>query len=171
MNEAEVMVTWAVSENSGEYNFVVEHSNDNQSFERIAVVSDPHHLAGGLRHYQYMDVSPKKGWNYYRVVAVEPSGREVQSDVAEVVVYAASELMHLYPNPVVDHVTLEIFDSLNDEVLLQVVNINGTVLQNVNVPANTPRQELDFSNLPSGTYFIKVKYGRIDVKVLKVLKP
>ena len=171
VNEAEVMVTWAVSENSGEYNFVVEHSNDNQSFERIAVVSDPHHLAGGLRHYQYMDVSPKKGWNYYRVVAVEPSGREVQSDVAEVVVYAASELMHLYPNPVVDHVTLEIFDSLNDEVLLQVVNINGTVLQNVNVPANTPRQELDFSNLPSGTYFIKVKYGRIDVKVLKVLKP
>ncbi len=171
VNEEEVMVTWAVGENSGEYDFIVEHSNDNQTFDRIAVVSDPHHLAGGLRHYQYMDVSPKKGWNYYRVVAVEPSGREVQSDVAEVVVYAQSELMHLYPNPVVDYVTLEIFDSLNDEVLLQVMNINGTVLQNVNVPANTPRQELDFSNLPSGTYFIKVKYGRIDVKVLKVLKP
>lgn len=171
VNNEAVNINWNLPEDGLDYTFAVEHSKDGELFAPIAEVHAPAYAAGGLRHYTYMDDAPKKGYNYYRIRTVDAIGREAQSNVASVVLYAGSELMHFFPNPVQDQLTVEIFDAMNDEVTLQVVNINGTILQTVQVPRNADRQQLDFSNLPAGTYFIKVRYGRIDVKVLKVLKP
>ncbi|MBK7869176.1 MAG: T9SS type A sorting domain-containing protein [Saprospiraceae bacterium] len=171
VNNQAVIINWEVAQDGIDYEFEVEHSKDNLHFERLALVTTPHHLEGDMRHYEYMDESPKKGWNYYRVITRDYSGSPLISDIASVALYADSKLVHLYPNPVTDHLTLEILDAMNDDVQLQVINTSGIVMQTVNVPKDTQRQELDFSRMPSGTYFIKVRYGKIDVKVLKVLKP
>ncbi len=170
INNEEVMVNWSVPEDGENYQFLIEHSNDGNTFHSIGQVMTPKQTAGGMRAYEYLDTAPKRGWNYYRVMAVDRTGRKVFSEVEELIMYANSELMHLYPNPVRDVLTLEIFETLNDDVQLQVVNTSGIVLQTVKAPSNVKRQELDFSNYPAGTYFIKVRYGKIDVKVLKVLK-
>ncbi|MDX1941740.1 MAG: SdrD B-like domain-containing protein, partial [Saprospiraceae bacterium] len=171
INNQDVIINWAVAQDGIDYEFEVERSKDNVHFEQIATVNTPHHLVSNMRHYEYMDESPKKGWNYYRVITKDFSGSPLLSDIASVALYADSKLVHLYPNPVTDHLTLEILDAMNDDVQLQIVNTNGIVMQTVDVPKDVQRQELDFSRMPSGTYFIKVRYGKIDVKVLKVLKP
>lgn len=170
INNEEVQLKWAIREDGENYQFIIEHSNDGTSFQSIGQVLTPLRTNAGMRQYEYMDEVPKRGWNYYRVMAVDRTGKQAYSEVEEVVLYANSELMHLYPNPVSDHLVVEFFDTLNDEVLMQVVNTSGIILQTVKSPANVKRQEIDFSNLPAGTYFIKVRYGKIDVKVLKVLK-
>lgn len=170
INNEEVQVDWAVREDGENYQFIIEHSNDGEHFQAIGEVQTPMRTNAGMRQYEFMDVSPKRGWNYYRVLVVDHTGGQTYSDVEELVLYAESELMHVYPNPVNDHLVVEIFDTLNDEVQMQVVNTSGVILRTVKAPANVKRQEIDFSNLPAGTYFIKVRYGKIDVKVLKVLK-
>ncbi len=171
VTEEAIMINWRVPQDGQNYVFDVQRSKDGAIFESIARVATPHLIADGIRHYEYMDATPKKGYNYYRVQALDNSGKTTTSDIAEVVLYADSKLMHFYPNPVTDQLTIEIFDSMNDDVQLQVINPSGVVMQTVLVPKDAERQDLDFSALPSGTYFIKVRYGRIDVKVLKVLKP
>lgn len=171
VSNQEILVAWAVPEDGLQYEFDVQHSNDGQAFETIARVNTPHHTTGSVRFYEYMDETPRIGWNYYRVRAVDNTNREAVSDVAQVALFGDSKLMHFYPNPVTDQLTIEILDSLNDDIQMQVVNANGTLMQTIDVPKDADRQDLDFSRLPSGTYFIKVRYGKIDVKVLKVLKP
>ncbi len=170
VNNEEVQVDWAVREDGENYQFIVEHSNDGEHFQSIGEVQTPTRTNAGMRQYEFMDHSPKRGWNYYRVLVVDHNGERTYSEVEDLVLYAESELMHVYPNPVNDHLVVEIFDTLNDEVQMQVVNTSGVIVRTVKAPANVKRQEIDFSNLPAGTYFIKVRYGKIDVKVLKVLK-
>ncbi|MFN7117923.1 MAG: SdrD B-like domain-containing protein [Saprospiraceae bacterium] len=170
IDNEEVMVNWTVPEDGENYQFLIEHSNNGETFQSIGQVLFPTNVNAGMRSYEYLDPAPKRGWNYYRVMAVDRTGKKTYSEVEELVLYADSELMHLYPNPVRDILTLEIFETLNDDVQLQVVNTSGVVLQTVKAPADVKRQELDFSDYPAGTYFIKVRYGKIDVKVLKVLK-
>lgn len=165
-----VMVNWKLNDDGEDYQFSIEHSNDGVEFKAIGEVSTPFRTYAGVLEYEFMDLTPKRGWNYYRVVARDHSGRKIDSNVAELVMYANSELMHVYPNPTRDKVIVEIFETLNDEVQLQVVNTSGMVLQTVKAPSDVKRRELDFSSYPAGTYFIKVRYGKIDVKVLKILK-
>lgn len=171
VSQQEVLVKWSVANDGQDYEFAIDHSADGNTFQEIDRVNTPKRLENNMRHYEYMDTHPKTGRNYYRVRVIEGTNQETTSDVAQAILFANSELMHFYPNPVTDHLTIEIFDSLNDDIQMQVINANGTTMQTINVPRNAERQDLDFSNLPSGTYFIKVRYGRVDVKVLKVLKP
>lgn len=170
VSESEVLVKWSVPEDGQYYYFSVEHSADGENFNEIGRVGSPMRVVDDIRYYEYMDKEPKTGLNYYRVKAVDNDQRETVSEVAEAIIYADSKLMHFYPNPVNDRMTLEIFESFNDDVQLQLINTSGIVVQTVEVPEGVERQEIDFSNLPAGTYFIKVRYGRVDVKVLKVLK-
>ncbi len=170
VSESEVLVKWSVPEDGQYYAFSVEHSADGEDFQEIARVGSPIRVEDRIRYYEYMDKTPKTGRNYYRVKAVDNDQRETISDIAEAIIYADSRLMHFYPNPVNDRMTLEIFDSFNDDVQLQVINTSGIILQTIQVPKGADRQEIDFSGLSSGTYFVRVRYGKVDVKVLKILK-
>lgn len=170
VSESEVLVKWSVPEDGQYYFFSVEHSADGENFNEIARVGSPVRVEDRIRYYEYMDKEPKTGRNYYRVRAVDNDQRETVSEVADAIIYADSKLMHFYPNPVSDRMTLEIFESFNDDVQLQVINTSGITVQTIEVPEGADRQEIDFSNLPAGTYFVKVRYGKVDVKVLKVLK-
>jgi hypothetical protein len=170
IDNEKAQVEWAVQEDGEIYQFVIEHSDNGKDFYQIGQVMTPMRTNGDMRQYEYMDVVPKRGWNYYRVMAVDRSGMQIYSEVEELVLYASSELVHLYPNPVNDMLVVEFFNTLNDEIQMQVINTRGITMQTVNAPANVKRQEINFSSLPAGTYFIKVRYGTIDVKVLKVVK-
>jgi hypothetical protein len=170
LNNEAVQINWAVPEDEANYQFRIEHSADSLAFEPIGEISTPLRTVAGQHTYQFTHHSPKRGWNYYRVLATDRTGRRTYSDTEELVMYGNSELMHLYPNPVTDRLTIEIFETLSDEVQLQLVNPSGIILQTLEAPADVKRQEVDFGNLPAGTYFIKVRYGKIDVKVLKVMK-
>lgn len=172
LNAKDVMVKWSVKDDGQNYQYVVEHSPEGTEFEQIGQVLTPKRVSSGFKYYEHVAPAPKRGWNYYRVLVhhLDQADRKTYSEIESLVMYAESELMHYYPNPVTNRLTVEIFDSLNGEVELQVVSPTGVVLQTVTTPKDATRQELDFSNLPTGPYFVKVKYGNIDVKVLKVLK-
>lgn len=170
LNDVDVKVQWKVKDDGQNYQFVVEHSSEGTDFQQIGQVLTPTKVSAGFKYYEEVSPAPKRGWNYYRVMVVDQQGKKSYSEIESLVMYANSELMHYYPNPVTNRLTVEIFDSLNGEVEFQVVSPTGIVLQTIMAPKDATRQDLDFSDLPTGPYFVKVKYGNIDVKVLKVLK-
>lgn len=169
-DEDQVMVTWETQVLGDDYSFEVEHSIDGDQFEKIGLVEEPELAIGGMEFYQYLDINPKLGRNYYRVKVVAPTGDYIYSDIAEAVILSDSKLMMVYPNPMVDELVLELFDTFNEEVTLTLVAANGVLLSKQKLPADTKRKVLDVADLPAGVYFLQVTYGKTDIKTLRLMK-
>ena len=69
--------------------------------------------------------------------------------------------LRTYPNPVIDKLIIE---SLDLDQLYEIIDVNCKVLINGYITANP--YELDFTNLPSGVYFLRVEH-RHTHKVIK----
>jgi hypothetical protein len=72
----------------------------------------------------------------------------------------------LYPNPARSKIIIEIPVYLQGSIL-SMYNISGKIMLSERVYSN--RTELDVSNLPTGTYFIKMVVGK-RVKIMKVIR-
>lgn len=169
-DEEAVMVTWETQYLGDEFSFDVEQSSDGENFTKIGNVTEPELSIGGMEFYQYLDVNPKIGRNYYRVKVVAPTGDYTYSEVEEAVIIGDSKLMLVYPNPMEDQLVLEIFDSFNEDISLTLVAANGVLIRKENLPADTKRKVIDVVELPAGVYFLQVTYGKTDIKTLKLLK-
>lgn len=165
-----VSVHWAVPELTDMVHYIVERSSDGVVFSAIADVTDPVSTSGMMNHFEYIDVAPKLGRTYYRVRAVRSSGEPIYSDIKSAVIYGDSELALYYPNPVDDELTIELFETFNEEVHVELTNAQGAMLYRAKAPANAERVMINFAEYPSGAYFVRLKYGKTDVKTLKILK-
>jgi len=80
------------------------------------------------------------------------------------------EGVSIFPNPVSDELTVSI-ENIEDKGNISVFNITGQLIESVMLSANTSnfRETIDFSNLPSGVYTVKVQIGN-QVATEKVVK-
>jgi len=69
--------------------------------------------------------------------------------------------LKLYPNPVENYATLEFELSGTSNVLIQVYDMQGRVIRDLNLGNRSGqlKERLDFSDLPAGTYFIRMNAG------------
>lgn len=74
-----------------------------------------------------------------------------------------------YPNPTIDKLSLEISQYNNENLLFQVLDLQGKLL---NIGQITSKQILiEFSNLPSATYFVNVlNEENKNIKSFKIIK-
>jgi hypothetical protein len=171
-NEAErgVMVSWEMTTYSPDYVYEVQYSRDGENFDQIGVAI-PDHVIGAVQYFEYYTNAPKFGHNYYRVNVVNSdTGDTMLSDVAQVAFVETSNLATVYPNPVTDELIVEIFNTYNEEVMIQLITATGMVIRSINVEEGVEAETVDFQTLPSGTYFLRLRYGKSDVKTIKVLK-
>jgi len=66
--------------------------------------------------------------------------------------------LRIFPNPVTALLNIEI-PTNNKSCLIEVIDINGKLLIQSNIPANNATITLDVSNLSSGAYLLKMKSG------------
>jgi hypothetical protein len=144
-----VVLNWkTASEQNNEY-FTVERSTDARNFEEIETIEG----AGTTsipQYYQSIDERPYRGVNYYRLKQTDFDGTTSWSEIQSVTFGEASNRsVRVFPNPgaAVFHIdskyeafTVKLFNQLGQQVLLA---------QNA--------RNLDVSQLPMGTYFMKVE--------------
>jgi len=166
-----VALEWALEEAATNgLNFVVEHSADGETFRSIGQVNAAARIVSGMAFYEFMDHEPKNGLNWYRLYITDQNGNSRHSQVAEAVIIVDSKLVYLYPNPVSNELTLELFETFNENVQIEVISSNGVVLQTRSAGPQDRRIVIDFADYPAGAYFLRMRYGKADVKVIKVLK-
>lgn len=167
----DVMLSWEMTAYAPDYEYEVEYSRDGDSFEKIGDVTEEDLEEGGVLYFSYSTIAPKSGHNYYRVNVINPdTGEEFLSQVARVTFTEVSNLATVYPNPVTNELTVELFDTYNEDVTIQLISSTGMMLRNIEVEQNTDAYIMNFQDLPAGTYFLRLKYGKSDVKTIKVLK-
>lgn len=166
----EVRLEWKVLNDGIDYTFDVEQSADGVTYNKIAEVKDPNLIKGGYKEYLYTDVVPKLGRNFYRVQMRTNSGLSSMSNEIELMLFEPGTRVMIYPNPVQDKLMVEFADQQSEPIQIELISTEGAVLRTMTWDANTVQKDMDFTNLPSGLYFVKIKIGSESTEVIKVLK-
>lgn len=105
--EESIRLTWTAYDQENTRQFVVEKSADGITFTSVATLL-PVTNGGSRVDYQWLDLHPFRGNNYYRLKEVLISGHTAYSKIVSITFEARTQNIVLYPNPVV-----------NDKVQLQ----------------------------------------------------
>jgi hypothetical protein len=145
---------WETATELNSKNFEVEHSSDGIRFGRIGLVAAAGNAAN-KQHYQFLHPTALAGNNYYRLKMVDKDGRFAYSDIVVVRHEKASTELTVFPNPVVQQLTI-VADNLQ-ATDIQLFDLTGRQVQ-VPIKQLAPnRFELDCSHLPNGVWLVKAK--------------
>jgi hypothetical protein len=84
-----------------------------------------------------------------------------------------SNNIKIYPNPLVDTATLEIYTTqANTKLLIVITNIQGRIAykNELVLGQNNIKEKINISNLSKGTYAVTVYFGDQEKQTIKVMK-
>jgi len=91
-----VSIRWQTFEENSTRSFTIERSTDSRSWTSIGKMNPG---AASSNHYQFSDLSPRNGINYYRVCAVDSEGIRTYSEILTAQYNSAANNIEISPNP------------------------------------------------------------------------
>lgn len=120
-----VQVDWSNLTETDVAEYSVERSANGRDFTSIATQLPTSNL-NDRADYTAFDANPVQGTNYYRIRAIEVTGKEVYSKVLAVTIGKDASGLRLYPNPVTDkQVTINLANLKRGAYDLRVVSVSG----------------------------------------------
>jgi 1,4-alpha-glucan branching enzyme len=151
-----VLVKWSTgSEIQNEY-FVVERSSNAIDYLPIGKLFS---LGGSQKNnYQFSDLQPQKGVNYYRIKQVDKDGMFTYSQTVQVIFDGKSIYWSVYPNPVINGIHISVKNSMHN-VQLILSDINGKIIYTQNFAQLSAGEEknINSTGLPKGVYMLTIK--------------
>ena len=156
-------LTWSVFDEKGLKNYTIERTTDLVSYssigEQIPVYSD------ALNNYNYTDFNItdlNAEVIYYRIKMNFMDGSFNYSPVKAIEVNASAEIeMHIYPNPVMENLTVNFNSIQSDKYQLLINDENGKLINLMNIEAMQGQNNIDASALtnalPMGVYIITLQ--------------
>lgn len=168
VNRNDVMVEWQMPLDTDDtIQYFIERSPDGENFQEIGMMDNPTHRQFSME-YEFMDLRPKVGFGWYRVRYEDFQGNVFYSNIEEVKVFG-EDIIHVFPNPFIDHVTVEILDDYHSDISIEVIDPTGRYMQRVELGEDVFRQRIEFADLPKGVYFLKVNYSEVDSRLIKLV--
>lgn len=97
LTDQTVELTWQTAQETGNERFVIEHSKDLVSFEKVAEIRDVAGNSSETHYYRVIDPRPHSGTSYYRLLQYNVDGTRSVSRVVTVILRAGG--YQIYPNP------------------------------------------------------------------------
>ena len=160
--------------NSGEYNllewvtkseinndyFSVERSVDGENFEVIGKVKGGGNSTTSLS-YNYTDVAPVTGINYYRLKQVDFNGEVHYSEPIAVEVMSTNllQLLSVYPNPTEDLINIKLAAQESTRARLIITDVYGKLVIDKEILLNAGITIINerFIDYAKGLYFIRIQ--------------
>ena len=154
-----VTLNWTtVSEQNNRF-FEVQHSADGLSFLPIGKVAG--NGTTSLPHqYDFNDLNPAFGTNYYRLRQVDFDGKSDFSKVIAVNYSGSESLFQLYPNPATDNIHL-VLPEFKGVSYLEIFDCQGKSVLAKQLSNNKTNQQIDISHLASGIYLMVWSNGSV----------
>lgn len=126
-----------------------------------------------LQPFNYSDLSPLPGINYYRVKMTDADGRTNYSSIIALLNNTRGfEITSVQPNPVISNASLNIASASKENASLVITDMTGRRLlqKNINLVAGSNQVFLDMSGYPSGVYSVVVVNAAGEKRTVSVVK-
>ncbi len=154
----QVNLNWLTASEKSNDNFSIERSKDGKNFAAIGQIKGALNSTVS-KEYAFMDVSPLKGINYYRLKSTEVSGKATYSHVVSVSLLDKNNKTFVYPNPVAQSALRLEHEAIADgDLSIRIMDITGRIVQSEKraVVNGSNLISLDVNQLSSGQYLIAV---------------
>lgn len=152
VENAQAMVNWSTATELNAKEFILERSIDGLTFVGIHKVNAKG-MSNSTVNYNYKDLSPTSGYNYYRIAEVSTDGKISYSEIISVYFNERGAALDVYPSLVRgSNITVEVKNS--NGTSLAIISSNGKIVMN-NIKPTSSSTLLDVSKLSSGSYIIR----------------
>ena len=161
---------WTTAQEFNNAGFKVERSTDGRLFQTIGSV-DASVTSRELNTYTFIDQTPARGMNYYRIKQTDVDGKVNYSPVRSLSFNTTGFYVRSWPNPVTESLYIELPADATVEGEIQLVNSTGIVVMSEKFGNAVQQTTLDMSRIDGGIYSLVVRSGenRIVEKIV-VLK-
>lgn len=145
---------WQTASELGVERFDVEtNSNSNSNYKSIKQVLSKNN-DNKFTDYELVVDNLVAGTNYFRLKIVDTDGQFTYSPIRVLTIGSTDgfEKLQIYPNPVLDFLTLEMTDNI-EKIKLEIVNTQGQIVYKGEM---TDLINIDVTYLKSGIYFVKM---------------
>lgn len=153
---SQTLLKWEVANELSIIKYDVEKSADGLTFSKLGTVK-----ANGAQSmdfkYEYVDAKPFFGANYYRLKLYDNTNNALLSKTIRVDLGSTATLS-VFPNPVLDKVTIDFTCTEVKPVSFQLMDVQGKIiaLKDIQPQPGANRVEWDISSLPAATYYLKL---------------
>ncbi|MDE3183570.1 MAG: T9SS type A sorting domain-containing protein [Bacteroidota bacterium] len=166
----DALLNWTVeNQDATSSYFAIERSTNGTNFNQIGTVNA---TSVSQASYSYTDNTINlSGTVYYRLKMVDKDGQFAYSDIKSVQFANSGFAVTLYPNPVQSFTKLNITLDQAQVIKVSVNDALGNIVQQLQITGLKGMNEktLDLSNVPSGTYMVRIQAGE-NSKTLSVVK-
>lgn len=167
-----VNVEWDVANETNIDRFFIEHSADGRNFENIGTIKSKGNSI--VHKYVFTDTKPFDGNNFYKIKAVEFSGRNFYSQIGKVSLNEKNIKFSIGSNPVLNNsLNLQLYNQPYGKYLVRLINISGQLIVNKTIEnlERSYRKTINLpSNLKSGAYQLEVFWPNgTDKEVQKII--
>jgi Secretion system C-terminal sorting domain len=104
--------------------------------------------------YNFLDKTPQKGVNYYRIKQIDTDGK-VQLSQIQSVVFDSFSKIQVFPTIATDKIFIRRDDNKTD-TSFEIINLLGQTYQSGFLTKNESLHTIDVSQLTAGSYFIHI---------------
>jgi endoglucanase len=132
------------------------------SFQTWQTISASITLPAGQQTLRIYTSNASGGWNinWWEIMAQGSAGSTVKTaSLGDASVVSTTEPLQVFPNPVQDHFSLKVDNSLSGKVSVSIINTQGQTLKQFSLTkaSEGPTQwYLSIGSLPSGNYILQV---------------
>ena len=161
------LLSWATANQVGFSHFEIEHSKNGLDFDLLETIEGTSNTYD-KSSYEYLDSKTKFRDNYYRLKVVDLDGRYEYSNIIYIRSDQKDYHISVNPNPANNFLNIGLDGTLNEELTLELLRLDGALLQSITLREGDSFKYMDISNLPNGIYILKSKNS--DVISQKIIK-
>ena len=145
----QAVLSWKTAQPETIDRFVIERSNDGNSWTMLNTVS----ANDGLSLYGYNDPQPFAGVNYYRIKVIKRSGVVSYSATRRVITPGKNELINIYPNPASKKIFIT---GISTPSQLSLFDQTGKLVWQKKIIASQNIVGVDLPSVSKGIYIIRI---------------
>lgn len=164
--ENTIKLQWQVAKEVNAQKFIVQRGATAADLETVGTVN-----ATGASDYNFIDTKPLSGNNFYRLKMADANGLYTYSSTI-VVKSIKSAVFNVYPNPVINNITVSFTAANVSKYTIVVTDINGRIVKNIagTAVAGANTANISMQNLAEGSYLLTVNYDADNKSSVHIIK-
>jgi len=165
-----IVLEWTVAERNDTKEYQIEKSLDGKNF--VVVAKQLPEKSDKVTRYEWQDIQPYNGLNYYRVRNIDVNGKLTFSQIVRITMNENTASISIFPNPIQSNTfTLDINNKKKTNYVVKLFNHTGQILTSFTVlhSGNSSSQTIHLSTpLPESYYYLSITGDDRQQKIIKL---